>query len=420
MRRTGGREVIMKWRWTVCGRMRTTLVAVAWGVFAGCGDTASRGDWTTVRDTLPSGTVRVTNIPPANAAPTWTVEEELRVGSVDGAGPEVFAYLKGLVVLDGGAFVVLDSEAQELRVFSSDDDHVATHGGRGQGPGEFRDANGLMLGPSGRIWVPDARNGRMSVFDPEDGFIESFRFVDDNYGWMWNGAMVDGSRIYRPWWDGTREQVRVYDLTMTRIDSLPLSADPPEDEQYDPARQPGTFYLETDGGYRLYSIPFFAPEVRYIDARGAVWSTREGDPEYRMTRWHPGGDTTLLVETRRPAVPVPAAARDSVIDGMRETLSNMGVGRQFDWSRIPSVKPAVEAIFQSAEGNLWVRTPSGGEGALFDVYSGDGAHLGTASLESGLDLFDRVAPVVRGDTIWLIATDELDVQYVVRGRIRAS
>ena len=51
---------------------------------------------------------------------------------------------------------------------------------------------------------------------------------------------------------------------------------------------------------------------------------------------------------------------------------------------------------------------------------GDGAYLGTAGLEPGLDLFDRVAPVVRGDTVWLIATDELDVQYVVRGRIRAS
>ena len=170
----------------------------------------------------------------------------------------------------------------------------------------------------------------------------------------------------------------------------------------------------------MYGIPFFAAEVRYIDTRGALWSTGAGDPEYRIARWDPGGDTTLLVETRRPAVPVPAVERDSVIDGMREMLSNMGVGRQWDWSRIPNVKPAVGAIFQSAEGNLWVRTPSGGEGALFDVYSGDGAYLGTAGLEPGLDLFDRVAPVVRGDTVWLIATDELDVQYVVRGRIRAS
>ena len=407
----------MKWRWTVCGRMRTTLVAVAWGALAGCGDAASRSNWTTVRDTLPSGAVRVTNIPAANVTPMWTLVEELRVGSLEGAGPDGFAYLKGLVVLDGGAFAVLDSEVQELRVFGPDGAHIATHGRQGQGPGEFLNANGLMLGPNGRIWVPDTQNGRMSVFDPEDGFIESFPFDDGNYHSMWNGAMVDGSRIYRPWLGRNREQIRVYDLTMTRIDSLPLSADRPRDEEYDPARQPGAFYQETDGGYMMWSIPFFAAEVRYIDARGALWSTRAGDPEYRIARRDPGGDTTLLVETRRPAVPVPAAERDSVIDEMRE---NMGVGGQWDWSRIPNVKPAVEAIFQSAEGNLWVRTPSGGEGALFDVYSGDGAYLGTAGLEPGLDLFDRVAPVVRGDTVWLIATDELDVQYVVRGRIRAS
>ena len=409
----------MKWRWMVCGRMRTILVAVVWGPLAGCGDAASRSDRTTVRDTLPSGVVRVTNIPTANAAPTWTLVEELRVGSVDGAGPDGFGYLKGLVALDGGGFAVLDSQMQELRVFGPDGDHIATHGGRGQGPGEFVDANGLMLGPEGRIWVPDARNGRMSVFDPADGFIESFPFVDDYYGWVWNGVMVHGSRIYRPWWDGIREQIRVYDLTMTRIDSLPLSADPPEDEEYDPESRPGAFYLETNGGYSMYGIPFFAGEVRYIDARGAVWSTRDGDPEYRIARWYPGGDTTLLVETRRPAVPVLAAERDSVIDEMREMLSNRGVASQFDWSRIPHVKPAVEGIFQSAEGNLWVRTPSGGAGALFDVYSGDGAFLGTAGTEPGLDFFDGVAPVVRGDTVWLIATDEVDVQYVVRGRTRA-
>ena len=407
----------MKRHGTCCMRMRTTLIGVASVVLIGCGDTASRSGWTTVRDTLPSGTARVTNIPPANASPMWTLVEELRVGSVDGDGPDGFAYLKGLVVLDGGAFAVLDSQVQELRVFGPDGSHLATHGGRGQGPGEFMDANGLMLGPNGRIWVPDGRNGRMSVFDPEDGYIESFPFDDGSYGWVWNGAMVDGSRIYRPWSDGRREQIRIYDLTMTRIDSLPPSADPPEDEESDPARQPGTFYLARDGGYMLYGIPFFAAEVRHIDARGAVWSTRAGDPEYRVTRWQPETGGTLMVETRRPSVPVLAVERDSVIDGMREMLSNMGVGRQFDWSRIPDVRPPVEAIFQSAEGNLWVRTPSRDDGVLFDVYSGDGTWLRTISLGPGLNLFDPVVPVVRGELAWLIVTDELDVSYVVRGRI---
>ena len=401
-------------------RPNPALLAVTWVILAGCGGTAPDPDWSTVRDTLPSGTIRVTNVPRADVSPTWTLVEELRVGTVEGAGPDAFAYLKGLVVLEDGRFAVLDSQVQELRVFSPDGAHIATHGGNGEGPGEFANANGLMLDPGGRIWVPDTRNGRMSVFDPEEGFVESFPFADANINWIWNGAIVGGVRIYRPWNGGNRRLVRVYDLTMTPVDSLPLQNIGPEDEEYDPASRPGAFYQETDGGYMMYGIPFYPAEVRYIDPRGDFWSTREGDPAYRIKRWRPGGDTTLLLETRRPAVAVPTAERDSVVDVMREMTSAMGAA-EWDWSRVPTVKPAVEAMFQSAEGNLWIRTPSAGEGTLFDVYSGDGEYLGSASpgpgFGPGLSLFDRVAPVVSGDLIWLIVTDELDVPYVVRARI---
>ena len=392
------------------------LLAVAWVALTSCGDSAPRHDWTAVRDTLPSGTVRVTNIPPAEAPPTWTLVEEVRVGAVEGAGPDAFGRLKGLVVLDDGGFAVLEAQVQELRVFGPDGAHVATHGGKGEGPGEFANANGLMRDPQGRIWVPDTRNGRMSVFDPENGFVESFPFADANFNATWNGAMVDGNRIYRPWRSGNRRRLHVYDVTMTRTDSLPLPGDVPEDEEFDPTRQPGAFYQEMGGGYMMYGIPYYPSEVRYIDPRGAFWSTRDGDPEYRLKRWEPGGDTTLVVETRRAPVAVPAVERDSVIDVMRQMVANMGVGA-WDWSRVPTIRPAVEDIFSSAEGNLWVRTPSGGDGVLFDVYAGDGAYLGTASLGLGLTLSGQATPVVRGDLIWLVVTDELDVPYVVRARI---
>lgn len=399
------------------GRLKNPApLALAWVALTSCGDSAPRHDWTAVRDTLPSGTVRVTNIPPAEAPPTWTLVEELRVGAVEGAGPDAFGRLKGLVALDDGGFAVLEVQVQELRVFGPDGAHVATHGGKGEGPGEFANANGVMLDPRGRIWVPDTRNGRMSVFDPVDGFVESFPFADANFNATWNGAMVDGNRIYRPWRSGNRGRLHVYDLTMTRVDSLPLPSDGAEDEAFDPTRQPGAFYQEMGGGYMMYGIPYYPSEVRYIDPRGAFWSTREGDPEYRIKRWEAGGDTTLVVETRRAPVAVPAVERDSVIDMMRQMVANMGVG-EWDWSRVPTIRPAVEDIFASAEGNLWVRTPSGGDGVLFDVYSGDGAHLGTASLALGLTLSGQATPVVRGDQIWLVVTDELDVPYVVRARI---
>ncbi len=391
-----------------------TLVAAAWLALAGCADVASRSDWITARDTLPSGVIRVTNTPAADASPAWTLVEELRVGTREGLGPDAFGYLKGLVALDGGGFAVFDSQAQELRVFGPDGAHIATHGGKGQGPGEFVNANGLMAGPGGRLWVPDTRGGRMSVFDPETGFVESFPFTDASFGWVWNGALVDGSRIYRPW-AGARRGLRVYDLAMTLVDSLPLPDYRPG-EEFDVTNQPGAFYQETGSGYMAYSIPFYPNAVRHIDSRGAFWSTRDGDPGYRFTRWEPGGDTILTVETRRPSVAVPTAERDSVIDQMRQMTSDMGVG-EWDWSRVPSVRPAVEAIFESAEGNLWVRTPSESAEVLFDLYSGDGAYLGTARLDQSLSLFDNVAPVVQGDRVWMIMTDELDVPHVVRSRV---
>ena len=67
----------------------------------------------TTRETLPSGIERVTNVLPDDPSPTWTLVEELRVGSVDGDGPDVFGELRGLVVLPDGGFAVLDSQAQE-------------------------------------------------------------------------------------------------------------------------------------------------------------------------------------------------------------------------------------------------------------------------------------------------------------------
>ena len=344
---------------------------------------------------------------------------KLRVGSREGAGPDVFGYLKGLVALDGGGFAILDSQAQELRVFGGDGAHIATHGRKGQGPGEFADANGLMLGPGGRLWVPDARNGRMSVFDPEDGFVESFPFADGNFNATWNGAMVDGGRIYRPWRTGNRRLLRVFDLTMTQVDSIPLPGDGPEDEEFDPANQPGAFYQEMGGGYMAYGIPFYPGEVRYFDRQGALWSSRDGDPAYRFHRWQPGGDTTLLVETQRPPVTVPAVERDSVIDMMRQMTSNMGVG-EWDWSRVPTVRPAVEDIFESDDGNLWVRTPAADGGVLFDVYSRGrrpprNGHPGPRPEPLRPD-----RPGGARRTAWLVVTDEVDVQYVVRARVVAG
>ena len=240
-----------------------------------CESSGSASHWSTVSETLPSGAVLVTNTPSADASPTLTLVEELRVGSLEGGRPESFAALKGLVALPGGGFAVLDSQAQEIRVFAADGSHVATHGRPGEGPGEFVDATGLMLDPRGRIWAADPRGARMSIFDPVDGFLESFRYQYMVRGFIWTGTMTDRGHILKPSMSRQdfRPMLRVYDSTMTQIDSI-LSAQAGERGRSDPEDSPSSFYYETPGGgYGLMRIPYYPGGASHTDRDGEMART---------------------------------------------------------------------------------------------------------------------------------------------------
>ena len=383
---------------------------------AACGDGGPPGGWVTTRDTLSSGAVRVTHVPPADPAPTWTLVEELRVGTVDGGGPASFVLLKGLVALEGGGFAVLEWQAAEVRVFAADGSHVATHGRRGEGPGEFRDPDGLMVDPGGRLWVPDGRQNRMSVFLPAEGFVESFRFNSLSRGWIWQGVMATDGRILKPsvTADGEgRSLLRVFDRTMNQVDSIfpPVSRSSGGDP-------PGFWRVDfTGGAYMTLPVPFH-PGASQLSPSGATWATQAEDPSYHILRRNLEGAVELEVLVDRPPVSVTAAERDSVIDAIRGTIRGSGGAPDPDWSKIPEVKPSVESLFLSAEGNLWVRsTPSGGTAIDYDVFGPEGAYLGTVAADLGLSPDRWLKPFVTGDSFWVVATDALDVPYVVRARI---
>ena len=384
---------------------------------AACGDAGPPGGWVTTRDTLSSGVVRVTHLPPAEPAPPWTLVEELRVGTVVGDGPDAFGQLKGLVPLDGGGFAVLESQLSEIRVFASDGSHVATHGGRGEGPGEFRDPNGLMVGPEGRLWVPDFYQARMSIFQPEEGFVESHRVNFFSRGWVWNGVMASDGRVFKPSSAGPdweRRVLRVFDRSMNQVDTILYPPDPSAGGD-----SPYSWRVDfADGGWMSFGVPFL-PGASAISPAGTRWAVKAGDPAYHIQRKTLEGDVELEIVMDRPPVPVTAAERDSVMDGIREVIRARGGAPDPDWSKMPRVKPAVASLFASAEGNLWVRrTPSGEAGIEYDVFEPDGAYLGTLAT-AGLDLapLEWLSPVVTGEAFWVVATDEFDVPHVVRARI---
>ena len=379
------------------------------------------------RETMPSGIERVTNVLPDDPTPTWTLVEELRVGSADGDGPDVFGELTGLVVLPDGGFAVLDSQAQELRVFAADGSHRATHGGEGEGPGELRGAHGLMLDPHGRLWVTDPANGRLSVFDPGAGFVESFRYDFSFISYIWQGTMTADGRIVRP--TRSRQGFEVYDLNMELVESF---SDPGDQSSGLSAREaarqgesatPAHFAWESRDGSSagLVRVPHYPRGVRYYDREGTVWAgAHENDPVgYRIGRRNLAGDTMLIVTARKPHLPVTREERAEAIRGVQEYLREQGADTDRDWSKIPEARPSIVNLFTSAEGNIWVRTPSTDGEATWDIFSADGTYAGTAT-SSGLNALPFLPPIVRGGEFWAIVTDAFDIQHVVRARITPS
>ena len=168
-------------------RSSGSLLAI---VLCGCSTSGPGASWEFSVDTLPNGTIYAVNAPALGVGPGWILREDLRVGTFDGDGPASFGGLRGLAVLGDGRFAVLDALAQEVRVFGRDGDHVATYGGKGGGPGEFEAAFGLMHHPDGTLWIPDYRNARMSVFDPDRGFQVSYRLLVFRRGFVWGGVCV--------------------------------------------------------------------------------------------------------------------------------------------------------------------------------------------------------------------------------------
>lgn len=403
--------------------LRSAGLILGIGLLAACADGPDSPDaaaaWSTTVDALPDGTPRVVNTPPAGGGvPGFRVVEELRIGTVDGGGPASFGQLRGLVVTDEGLVAVLDAQANQVRVFDRDGTHVATHGGPGEGPGEFTLPNGLLLHPDGRLFVADGRSNRMNFLDPRDGWIGSEPNRQLRRGYVYGGAIMNDGRLLKPSLTlgppERRDLYRVFGPQMELLDSIFITERYPDMDPEDPPTS--FFWASPDGSTRGYmGVPYVQNASTHYHPDGTIWTTGLLAERYTLVQESWQGDTLRVVETERAAVPIPEPVRDSAVARIRDALAEYGadIGDQ-SWDKIPRRYPFVERITSDASGDLWVETGST-DASVWDVYSPDGRHLRTVEID--LPLASWLPPVIRGDTVWAIVTDEFDVHHVVRGRI---
>ncbi len=93
---------------------------------------------------------------------------ESTIGGEEGTGPGQFGFVTDAVqTADGFLYVGEYGQNDRIQKFDPEGRCVSQCGGHGDAPGQFRRPQSLKLGPDGRLWVADACNHRIQVFDIE-------------------------------------------------------------------------------------------------------------------------------------------------------------------------------------------------------------------------------------------------------------
>lgn len=416
-------------------RLLLALLLTAMPALGGCAEAAPAWEGT-VRDS--AGIEIVTS--PAEGVWTpeaaWTLEEELRIGGgLDEADEaKLFGMVASVDAGSDGRIYVLDADAQEVRVFDRQGDHVTTYGGGGSGPGELgQGAVRVLAAPDGRVYVPDPQNARISIYaEGEEPASVPFRVLQNS-----------GTGVMAP----VRFQLAPDGRILIQLRTLPLPGQPPSDPDagdpvvaYDPTGRtspdtvtflpPGETFQGPGGAPGILSMKLFAPEPAWtlLDA-GTVAVAMSDD--YRITYRTLGGSIERIVEKDFERRMVTEADQERVRQMLRKLVQDRGQPAQVADMMLQQMSfaesyPVFAGFLAGPTGTLWVqRIADARELAVesmedfqdlgspnWDVFDRQGRFLGTVRMP------DRFQPMTwEGDALYGVQRDELDVQSVVRLRL---
>ncbi|MGB1928831.1 MAG: NHL repeat-containing protein [Mariniblastus sp.] len=191
--------------------------------------------------------------------------EERTIGGVNGRGPGEFGFLTDAVQDSlGNIYISEYGDYDRIQKFTPSGDYVYEWGEHGEGPGQFQRPQGLAMDENDHLWVADASNGRIQIFDVsgnEPKFIRTwgkmgsevgelsypYEIILDGEGHVyvcefgnhriqkfdlngkslgtWGSAGKEPGQLHQPWamcWDSERE-LHIVDTYNNRIQRFPSS-----------------------------------------------------------------------------------------------------------------------------------------------------------------------------------------------------
>ena len=347
--------------------------------------------------------------------PQISVVPVLEVGAAEGQDPYLFSKIAGAFLLDDGRVVVCDGELAEIRVYGRDGTFMHSVGGRGEGPGEFRQIDAIWRVSDGRIGVWDAENRRISTFSPE-------------------GELVSAQRVKIEMQAGMPTNVEIFLGSFSDDDVILASVSAGAAARSVVADQwtLGRFSLEGDpqgllgqlrGFRRLVGSPLpFTPIPSVAVLGDTVWAVDSYGPEIG----HLDVDGNLHPTITLPTVDLQA---DEAWSSLKVELQRRDAGlflQLMDRLPPPDTIPQIGGLLVDSAGQLWVKVydPSvdalwigdvliAGAGGEWRVVGSDGEARGTVQMPDG------VTPLsITEDRLVGIARGALDVERLVVHRIQ--
>ena len=404
---------------------------------------ADRASWQTAVDTL--GDTIVVRTVGAGSPPRHTLATEMAVGKLEGEDEYTFGAISELAVTAEGDIHAFDQQANQLRRYDAQGTFVTNVGRKGGGPGEYDRVNGLAVAPDGRVFLWDAGNARVTIYSPHGEPLTTYRMPGGFY--TSNALMLDSAgRVY------TRvtifgDDVSKWRSVLVRYGEGGSPVDTLDAPSFDMPQQ--TIVARREGSTSQNNVPF-APTAQWTIGPDARFVYGRSDA-YAIFRQLPDGKV-LRIERETDPVPVSAAEREEREASATWNMRRTDPAWRWNGPPIPDAKPYFTQIRVAQDGRVWVRlsqpgeldpdadttraaspgvtsagagaAPSGGdarpvlryrEPQVWDVFSPEGRFLGQVQFPHDFTLF-----ALRGDHVWGVQRDELDVQSIVRMRVDPS